>query len=54
MAMISIGYKTDKYGRPVYAYIDTDDLSDEEYAEYHRLLREEGDSSAFKYLISVA
>lgn len=54
MAMIPVGYETDKYGRPVHTYIDTDNLSDEEYAEYYRRLREEGSGSAFKYLISVA
>lgn len=54
MAMISIGCETDRFGRPVYTYIDSDDLSDEEYAEYYRRLEEEGSWSANQYLRSIA
>lgn len=54
MAMVSVGCVTDEFGRPVYTYIDTDELSDEEYAEYCKILEEKGSFEASKYLCSVA
>lgn len=54
MAMVSVGCVTDEFGRPVYTYIDTDELSDEEYAEYCKILKEKGNFEASKYLCSVA
>lgn len=41
MSLVLIKTSKDEYGRPVETYVDTDDMSNEDYAEYRRLEKED-------------
>ena len=49
MSLIPVGYEKDKCGRQVVEYVDTDDMSDEDYAEYCRLRKLHVKSDSLKY-----
>ena len=51
--MIEIKRKKDKYNREVITYIDTDELSDEEYYKYWKLQNEGNFAEARRFIKKV-
>ena len=50
MSMIEIKHRKDECNRDVVTYIDTDELSDEEYYEYRKLRNEDKFAEARKFI----